>query len=192
MAMTIKQQQCLLAYLGYYAGDLDGIWGPLSRAGTEAFQQTFGGIRIDGIVGEETEAALKRAVSEGMPRVPQAQEKLDFWQEMQYFSREEFRCKCGGKYCDGEPAQMQREVVEIAEHARIFFGRAGHVVSGLRCSQHNANCGGAAQSRHMCGKAVDLRIDGVTADTLLEFVQKQSGVRYAYKINATNVHFDVF
>lgn len=189
MAMTIKQQQCLLAYLGYYGGNPDGIWGPLSRAGAEQFQQAFGGIRVDGIVGAETEAALKEAVQNGMP--PREAVK-DFWQQLRYFTREEFRCKCGGKYCDGEPAQMQREVVEIAERARSFFGRAGHVVSGLRCSRHNANCSGAAQSRHMSGKAVDLRIDGVTADALLEFVQQQKGLRYAYKINATNVHFDVF
>ena len=25
--MTIEQKQCLLRYLGYYAGIIDGIWG---------------------------------------------------------------------------------------------------------------------------------------------------------------------
>ena len=65
------------------------------------------------------------------------------------------------------------------------------MVSGLRCRQHNANSGGVENSQHMSGEAVDLRIDGVSADTLLAFVRSQPEVRYAYKINSTNVHFDI-
>ena len=65
------------------------------------------------------------------------------------------------------------------------------MVSGLRCKQHNANEGGVANSQHMYGEAIDLRITGVSADQLLAFVKQQPSTRYAYKINATNVHFDI-
>ena len=65
------------------------------------------------------------------------------------------------------------------------------MVSGLRCKVHNANCGGVANSQHMYGEAVDLRIKGVSGDKLLAYMKQQPEVRYAYKINATNVHFDI-
>ncbi len=136
--MTIKQKQCLLAYLGYYVGAIDGIW-----------------------------------------------DDIDF------FDREEFKCKCGGRYCDGYPAEPKEMMVRLADRARKHFGKPGHVISGLRCRQHNADSDGAENSQHMYGEACDLRIDGVTADQLLAFMKAQPEVRYAYKINATNVHFDI-
>lgn len=189
--MTVKQKQCLLAYLGYYQGNIDGDWGQLSKAAAEAFQRAFGGIGVDGIVGPETEKALKQAVANGMPAGSAGEETENFWEEMEYFTREEFRCKCGGRYCGGYPAEMKREVVAVADRARKHFGNPGYVVSGLRCVQHNANSGGVANSQHMYGEAIDLRIDGVTADQLLSFVRQQPEIRYAYKINSTNVHFDI-
>lgn len=179
--MTIRQKQHLLAYLGYYKGTVDGIWGPLSRSAAEGFQRDWGNQ-------EEMETALKQAVAEGMP---QRESGENFWQEIRFFSRKEFACKCGGRYCSGYPAEMKREAVEAAELARIHFGRPAHVVSGLRCPQHNANCGGVANSQHMYGEAIDLYIEGVSADQLLCFVQQLPQIRYAYKINSTNVHFDI-
>lgn len=113
-----------------------------------------------------------------------------FWDEIEYFTREEFKCKCGGKYCNGYPAEMQEQVVRIADAARRHFGKPGHVISGLRCQIHNANEGGVANSQHMYGEAIDLRIEGVSSNQLLAFIQTQPH-RYAYKINSTNVHFDI-
>ena len=54
--MTVKQKQCLLAYLGYYTGAIDGIWGEKSRAATEAFQRAY---RLSGN-GEFDEIAERR------------------------------------------------------------------------------------------------------------------------------------
>ena len=173
--MTVIQKQCLLRYLGYYTGAVDGIWGNGSRSAAEAF------CREEDIREGEMEKKLQEAV---------CREQRDWWQNIRYFTRAEFACKCG-KFCDGYPAEPVRELVELVDGARAHFGRAGIVVSGLRCATHNANVGGAAQSRHMSGRAVDLQIRGVSADELLEYIRKQPGVRYAYKINGTNVHFDV-
>ena len=165
MDMTIKQKQCLLCYLGYYTGQIDGIWGPKSQAAMDG----FGG----------TEDALKKAVTED-----------DWWGGIRFFTKEEFACKCK-THCNGYPAQMERRVVELAEGARIHFGRPGIVVSGLRCTEWNRLQGGVANSRHLVGKALDLRIQGLKAKELLAFIQQQPGVRYAYAINDTNVHFDI-
>lgn len=176
--ITVKQKQCLLCYLGYYSGAIDGIWGEQSTAATKQFQQDSG-LEADGIFGSVTEETILEVIADG-----------DWWDSIRYFTRKEFACKCG-KYCDGYPAQMRREVVELADGARAHFGAPGIVVSGLRCEQHNANVGGVANSQHMYGEAVDLKIQGVSAVDLLVYIQSQPGVRYAYAINETNVHFDI-
>lgn len=170
--MTIKQKQCLLCYLGYYSGAIDGIWGPKSQAAAEQFCDAYG-------LPDLEENVLKKAIVED-----------DWWPKIRFFTREEFACQCG-KYCDGYPTEMQRKVVELADGARAYFGKPGIVVSGLRCKAHNANVGGVENSQHMYGEAVDLKIQGVQAKDLLDYILKQPGVRYAYAINDTNVHFDI-
>ena len=194
--MTVTQKQHLLAYLGYYVGNIDGVWGAMSRTACIAFQKDFGGIAADGIAGKETEKALQHAVAYGMPAkdvtdINVGNKTGTFWDEIEYFTRDEFKCKCGGRYCNGYPAEMQKEVVAVANRARRIFGARAYVISGLRCAQHNANEGGVANSQHMYGEAIDLCIEGVTADQLLAFIVAQPEIRYAYAINATNVHFDI-
>lgn len=195
--MTIKQKQCLLSFLGYYEGAVNGIWKDECKGATTRFQEDFGGIAVDGICGPETEKALRHAVAYGMPtrEVQDEPESGDFWDDIEFFDREEFRCKCykyhTTPYCDGYPAEPKEMMVRLADRARKHFGKPGHVISGLRCRQHNADSDGAENSQHMYGEACDLRIDGVTADQLLAYMKKQPEVRYAYKINDTNVHFDI-
>lgn len=209
--MTITQKQCLLTYLGYDTGGVDGIWGDKSRRATEDFQRDFGGISVDGIAGEETEKALKLAVAYGIEKKPDSTDCTEdctnvqnnstenstngntgtFWDEIKYFTREEFACKCGGRYCNGYPAEMQEAVVKIADAARAHFGKPAHVISGLRCRQWNEHEGGVSNSQHMYGEAIDLRIEGVPAETLRQFVSTQPGHRWSYCINSTNVHFDI-
>lgn len=189
---------------------VDGIFGPLTREKSRevvvALQKAVGA-QTDGLAGTYTVAAT--AVwqqSRGLPPLgiadadtrdriqnesEETPEQESWWDSIEYFSREEFRCKCGGRYCSGFPAEMRREVVQVADRARRHFGSPGCVVSGLRCRQHNANSGGVANSQHMYGEAVDLCIRGVSADSLLHYIRQQPEIRYAYKINSTNVHFDI-
>ena len=115
----------------------------------------------------------------------------DWWDNIRYFRREEFRCKCGGRFCNGYPAEMQEAVVKIADAARAHFGRPAHVISGLRCKQWNAHEGGVENSQHMYGEAIDLRVEDVDSEKLRQFVASQPGHRYSYRINSTNVHFDI-
>lgn len=114
-----------------------------------------------------------------------------FWDYIAYFKRDEMRCKCGGRYCNGFYHEPQRLLMELADRARAHFDAPAHVISGLRCPEWNRIQGGVANSQHMYGEAIDIRIDGVSADSLLEFFQDQPEVRYCYKINSTNVHFDI-
>ena len=196
--MTIEQRQHLLAYLGYYVGTIDGIFGSGSREATKAFQRDFfqDKSKVDGICGTETERALTHAVAYGMPMktVEETTETTtsgDFWDDIKYFKRVEFKCKCGGRHCDGYPAEPEEKLVRVADKTREHFGGAATVSSGVRCTQHNTNVGGVSNSRHLTGKAMDFCIKGKTAAQVLEYVQKQSDIRYAYAIDSQFVHMDI-
>ena len=189
--MTIKQKQHLLAYLGYYVGNIDGDWGTLSKTATVAFQKDFG-LTPDGICGTETEKALKHAVAYGINKKQEATEAPtdgDFWDDIKYFKKKEFACKCG-KYCNGYPDEMKKGVITVADRVREHFGSPATVSSGLRCKQHNANVGGVSNSRHLTGRAMDFCIKGKTAAQVLAYVQQQPEIRYAYAIDSQYVHMD--
>ena len=191
--MTLKQKQALLAYLGFYDGQLDGLWGEKSQRATIDFQRAYmEATEVDGIFGVETEKRILEVVASGeQPIADKMSATADWWKEIRYFTRAEFKCKCGGQFCDGYPAEMQEAVVRIADAARAHFGRPANVISGLRCKQWNAHEGGHENSQHQYGEAIDLKIEGVTAETLRQFVASQPGHRYSYCINSTNVHFDI-
>jgi peptidoglycan hydrolase-like protein with peptidoglycan-binding domain len=195
--MNVRERQCLLTVLkrssggSYYTGAVDGISGPLTRAAILAFQQDYPGLTATGEADETTDKAMRHAICYGMPVIDVENKTGTFWDEIEFFTEEEFDCKCGGRYCNGRPAKMREEVVRICDAARRHFGNPGHVISGLRCDQHNINEGGVWNSQHKYGEACDLQIEGVSADQLLAFILEQPGVRYAYKINGTNVHFDI-
>ena len=186
--MTVRQIQHLLAYLGYYTATVDGIWGSQSAAAASRFQQDYGSVTVDGIAGEETQKALKQAVANGMP---EKQKETDFWKQIRYWNREEFRCRCGGKYCDGFPGEPSETLVQLVEDLRHRAGRPAHASSGLRCSVWNQLQGGVANSRHLTGKALDFSVEGMSGSQLLSLAQSDPRTRYAYIIDGGWVHVDV-
>lgn len=202
--MTNTQRQHLLAYLGYYKSTVDGEWGPISESSCADFQKAFGGIAVDGIGGPETDQALKHAVAYGLPRREEVKSEAPvndnnvpitgtFWDDVYpIFTREEFRCRCGGKYCDGFPAEPKEELVRIAYKLRMNLGVPVSVVSGLRCQRWNAIQGGVANSQHMYGEAVDIYAKGKTQAQVESELDRIGGVRYHYPISgSSNVHFDI-
>lgn len=195
--MTTKQRQHLLAFLGYYVGDVDGEWGALSKTACTAFQKDFGGIKVDGFGGTETDKALCHSVAYGMPaKKVDKSEKEDitgtFWDEIEYFTRDEFKCKCGGKYCKGYPHEPDERMVRIADQLRKNLGVPITIVSGLRCKTWNAIQGGVSNSQHMYGEAADIYAKGVSQPRVEAELDKIGGVRYHYAIKgSSNVHFDV-
>ena len=190
--MTNRQRQHLLAYLGYYVGDISDNWTAECRVACRAFQEDFKGIKVDGYGGPETDKALLHAVAYG---VVKATEGDSWWKEIEYFQKSEFACKCGqyhAPYCDGYPHEIQPLLVQICDRARKHFGRPAHVVSGLRDSRWNAIQGGVANSQHKYGEAADVYFHGVSADAALGWLQSQPEVRYAYRIDGcSNIHLDI-
>lgn len=194
--MTILQIQCLLAYLGYYTIVVDGIWGKGSEDATKDFQRD-NGLEDDGIPGKLTEAALLDAVANGRFKSETTQPSTtddsdeSWWNDIKYFTRNEFRCKCGGKYCDGFPAEPKEGMVRAIDKVREHFGKAFSPNSAVRCPTHNANVGGVYNSRHLTGGAVDFAVPGKTASQVLAYVKTLPDIVYAYDIDGTSVHMDI-
>lgn len=179
--MTVKQRQCLLAYLGYNVGPIDGADGPKTQAAVTAFQGDFGGLKVDGVAGEATEKALRHAVAYGMPEkkatdsatgetksganaaqylksdgcyhIPRG---VDVQLTKNFWARE---IHCQGKGCCTESV-ISKRILDLAQEIRndlgqpLSIGTAGG--SGYRCRQHNAEVGGSNTSLHMISDAVDL------------------------------------
>ena len=191
--MTVKQKQNLLAYLGYYVGDIDGVWGTLSKTAMEAFKADFKGFDTPNIPDDAPEKALKHAVAYDLFKTePVKEETGTFWDEIEYFTPDEFKCKCGGKYCNGYPSEPDERMVRIANQLRKNLRVPVTIVSGLRCKTWNAIQGGVSNSQHMYGEAADIYANGVSQSRVEAELDKIGGVRYHYAIvGSNNVHFDV-
>lgn len=197
--MTVEQKQCLLKYLGYYVGSVDGKWGQLSSVATKSFQKDYG-LKADGICGPDTEKALKHAVAYGMP-AKKTETKGDWWKDIKFFTRSEFRCPCGK--CGGFPVEPKEALVRIVDEMRRAFGSAVIIVppdghsggSGVRCQRYNDSLSGSSPtSRHLQGKAVDFSSPGVSSSTIeayLNKLKKDGKIRYWYKISSGSYHMDI-
>lgn len=197
--MTVKQIQALLVYLGYDPGEVDGWNGANTTAAVLAFQKQEG-LEQDGRPGPATQSTLLAAVAGGRMYTPAMEEKPssgkppDWWSEIKYFRREEFRCKCGGKFCDGFPAEPAEETVRIADEIRERAGVPLNVNSGLRCPKWNAIQGGVANSRHVTGRAVDLsgnispsRLRDIAVAVQAEMIPGRGGIGlYSWGIHEDN------
>ena len=189
--MTAEQKQCLLRYLGYYYGDIDGIYGQQTKAAVERFQEAFGGIVVDGLAGDETDKAMRHAVAYGMPgKEPDTKPQTGtFWDDIKYFTRDEafIGCPCGK--CGGFPAEPTEALIRAADAVREHFGAPVIPTSTVRCPEHNAAVGGVKTSRHLAGRAMDFYVKGHGSAEVLDFVRTLNP-GYAYAIDGGAVHMD--
>lgn len=158
--MTVLQIQCLLTYLGYSPGDIDGANGKNTIAAVKRFQADYG-LTVDGDAGTATQKMLTGAVAGTAEKVEKPESSGEpktgtFWDDITYFTRAECRCKCGERYCNGYPAEMKEETMRMADEIRRRAGVPLSVNSGVRCKQHNADVGGVWNSLHLTGQAIDL------------------------------------
>lgn len=173
--MTVKERQCLLTVLkrsdgiSYYTGEVDGIYGPLSRKAIEGFQRDYGGLTVTGETDEATDKAMRHAICYGMPvmDVPDinvGSKTGTFWDKIEFFTRNEFMCQCyrynNPPFCDGFPVEPQEKMVRTVNEIRRRLGVPVTIVesggSGVRCPRHNAAVGGVENSDHLTGNAADL------------------------------------
>lgn len=195
--MTIKQVQCLLTYLGYDPGAIDGVNGKNTMAAVKKFQAQEG-LEPDGVPGGKTWAALLDAVAKGRGYDPgkattngETAKTGTFWDDIEFFTREEFRCKCDGKYCNGYPVDIDMNMVKIADQIRSRIGKPITVNSGLRCKTHNANVGGVSNSQHLFGNAADLGCpSGFTPTQMASIAEEIMGDTGGIGTYSWGIHID--
>lgn len=103
---------------------------------------------------------LKREPAEGGQAAPKARQVFGFvfWEgdmKINFFKISEFECKCGCGNSD-----VSEGLIVRLELLRRILGRPIVITSGRRCVRHNGDVGGSPVSRHMYGRACDVRWDG--------------------------------
>lgn len=150
--MTIEQKQCLLRYLGYNPGPIDGIDGKKTQAAINQFKAEYAAGEDDLI------KAVSGAITKKQVQAPVVENTGTFWDEIEFFTRKEFRCTC--PRCGGFPVEPDELMVRVVDEIRRRAGVPITIVdsggSGVRCKEHNAEVGGVANSEHLYGRAADL------------------------------------
>lgn len=104
------------------------------------------------------------------------------------FKKIEFKCHCGGRYCNGYPHSIDPNIIYVAIKLRRKFGEI-EITSGERCSKWNSlQSGSSSTSTHMLGKAIDfVVISGKhNKSTIINYCYKLKHVKYSYS-NSTNM-----
>ena len=193
--MTQKQKQALLAYLGYYGGPLDGLWGDKSQRATIDFQRYYMAQEdVDGIFGAATEKRILEVIAtREEPKETILAESADWWKDIRYFIRAEFRCPCGK--CDGFPVEPDEKMVRTVDAIRAKLGKPIGIVdsggSGVRCPEHNATVGGVATSYHLKGMAADLHCATATPAEMKEAAEAVMGKTGGIGLYKWGIHVDV-
>lgn len=102
------------------------------------FQTDLGGIQVDGIPGQMTQAALQKAVGESWQRSTEKNATAGenatgtFWDEIEYFTPPEFACPCGCGTGDPEES-LVRKVDEIRRRLGGLIEIDDYEVGTLNC-----------------------------------------------------------
>lgn len=82
------------------------------------------------------------------------------------FRVREFRCQDGS-----DVVFIESDLVDILQKIRDHFGKAVTINSAFRTFSHNKKVGGATYSQHLYGTAADIKVSGVTANVVAEYVE---------------------
>lgn len=107
------------------------------------------------------------------------------------FTFNELKCRCGGKYCNGMPVGFSYELLRQLQQIRNYFGKAVIITSAVRCTKHNKNVGGVANSKHTKGTAVDFYVKGVSYSKLNSYVNTLPYKSYKYNVSGSVMHYDI-
>lgn len=197
MAKSKEVIKAIQKKIGAYP--VDGLAGILTINQTKRYQQS-NGLKLTGRADADTRSKIgidlkspnSNTITHPIVTPPSSGITGTWWDDIKYFDKDEFKCKCKGRYCNGYPKEPQRLLVEACDDVREYFDAPMTISSGLRCTIHNANEGGVSNSRHLSGKAADFCVEGKTANQILAYVRTLPNIRYCYAINSSYVHMDIY
>ncbi len=108
------------------------------------------------------------------------------------FTAQELTCKCD-EACEFKDGRyIDTALVDMLQRRRDQLKRPILVLSALRCPVHNFDIGGAPNSQHKKGKAVDYTYGGIDVIKEAQWLQQREGWKggiYAY-VGRSFIHFD--
>ena len=108
---------------------------------------------------------------------------------MKHFRRDEFECKCEWR-CGFDTVDF--ELAEVMDSIREHFDKPISITSGFRCVKSNKNTDGASlTSKHMLGMACDFKVEGVHADIVADYLEKEYPNKYGIGRYNGRTHIDV-
>lgn len=84
------------------------------------------------------------------------------------FKLNEFECHCTNSTCGGQI--IDKKLLLILQEIRDDLNLPITINSAYRCSKHNSDIGGSQNSQHILGKAVDIRVRGMTPEEVQEYL----------------------
>ena len=103
-----------------------------------------------------------------------------------HFNRKEFACKCGCGF-----NAVDKELLEVIEDVRTYFDKPLIINSANRCETHNAKEKGSKNSQHLKGMAADIRINGVSPNSVATYLLNKYPDKYGIGMYNTFTHIDV-
>lgn len=103
-----------------------------------------------------------------------------------YFKRSEFSCRCG---CGFNTVDV--ELLEVLTELREACNNPVIINCGCRCPKHNKKVGGATKSKHLRGIAADIRVKGLTSNTVYSYFNALYPKKYGLGLHATFLHIDI-
>lgn len=103
-----------------------------------------------------------------------------------HFTRSEFACRCGCGF-----AAVDVELLVVLTDLRQHFDAPVGINSGCRCASHNRAEGGELGSKHTMGIAADIRVAGVHADRVADYLEQQYHDRYGIGRYIGRTHIDI-
>ena len=103
-----------------------------------------------------------------------------------YFNRSEFACKCGCGF-----NTVDTELLEVLTELREECNTPVIINCGCRCSKHNKEVGGAPKSKHLRGIAADIRVKGLTSNTVYSHLNALFPNKYGLGLHDTFLHIDI-
>ena len=103
----------------------------------------------------------------------------------EHFSRVEFACRDG---CGNDSIDVA--TLEVLEHLREHFAKPVTINSAYRCETHNAAVGGASDSQHLRGRAVDIAVDDVAPAAVADWLEMNYAGRFGVGRYNTFTHLD--
>lgn len=187
--LTVKERQTYLKKIGLYTKSVDGIVGSGHKKAVKQFNIIFLNKKSETYY-EDTDKLLRKIYAS----YSKSKYMVDTdWQYFKNFKKTEYKCKCGGKYCNGYPHKIAMHLVMADQYQRNYYGVSVSLTSGVRCEKHNKNVGGTSNSYHKKGRASDSITKGKSSTTVRNMIHKNSNtklpfVSYSYDITNSSMH----